>query len=159
MVLRVHIADACVAAESCMVLLEMLKYGLTTSSEATAALAEAARRTHPSDASVQKRASDLIDWLLASHPTPSTSAGVSLEHAALDRVSELQRRRDFASLVRDMDAFPECEELQVAGCEAIRQIIFQGGSLEEAAAAGAVECVVRAVDLFRHSGKTLSRVE
>lgn len=53
---------------------------------------------------------------------------LSPERAALARVAELQRSLDFASLVRDMDAFPECEELQVAGSFAIGNIICGGGS-------------------------------
>ena len=61
----------------------------------------------------RKNASELVSQLLALHPTPN--AGVLPERAALARVDELKGRRDFASLVRDMDAFPECEELQVQG--------------------------------------------
>ena len=82
-----------------------------------------------------------------------SNASVSPERLALARVAELQQRRDFASLVRDMDAFLELEELQLSGCKAIRRIIFEGGSCEEATAAGAVECVVRALDLFQHSAE------
>ena len=70
------------------------------------------------------------------------------------RVEKLRARRDFASLVSDMDAFPELEELQQAGCQAVCDIIQHGGSREEAILAGAVECVVRALDLFQHSAET-----
>ena len=146
--------DVIVASVGCFALSTMLEHGLASSIDATAAanLAEAARRAHPSDADVQKSASDLINKLLELLSTLS-NAGVSPDRAALERVDELQRRRDFASLVREMDAFPECEELQLAGCKAIRRIMFEGGSREEAAAAGAVECVVRALDLFQHSAE------
>ena len=153
--LRAHITDAGVASESCRALSEMLEHGLASSIDATeaASLAEAARRAHPSDATVQKSVYNLLPRLLTSNPTLS-NVGVSPERAALNRVAELKARHDFATLVRDMDAFPECEEMQVAGCRAIQQIIFQGGSEKEAAAAGAFECVVRALDLFQHSAET-----
>ena len=154
--LRLHHADADVAAGSFSTLLEMLDHGLASSIDATAtSVAEAARRAHPSDALVQKSAAELISRLLASHATPSI-ADVSPERAALDRVAELKARRDFASLVRDTDAFPECEELQRAGSLAIFDILSEGGSAKEAAAAGAIECVIRATDLFQHSAKTQS---
>ena len=153
--LRAHIADACVAADACWALSEMLKHELTASIDGTAAasLAEAARRAHPFDVAVQKSASDLTARLLALPSTP-TDSGVSLERAALDRVAELQGRRDFASLVRDMNAFPEFEELQVAGCNAIGDIINDGGSQEEAAAAGAIECALHVEALFLHTANT-----
>ena len=67
------------------------------------------------------------DARLLAAPTPM-QPDLSPERAALARVAELQRSLDFASLVRDMDAFPECEELQVAGSFAIGNIICGGGS-------------------------------
>ena len=154
--LRFHMEHVGVAADSCWTLAEMLKFGLASSIDLVAAksLAEAARCAYPSNAAVHKRASDLAAQLLAA-PSASVDSGVSPERAALARVAELHRRRDFASLVRDMDAFPECEELQQAGCEAIRSIMRDhGGSAKAAAAAGAVEYVVRALDLFQHSAET-----
>ena len=156
--LRFHVVHASVAANSCWTLSEMVEHGLVSSinaTEAASSLAEAARRAHPSDVAVQKSASNLISRLLTSHSTPS-NAGVSPERAALDRVAELKVRRDFASLVRDMDTLPECEELQRAGCYAFFDILSDGGSAKEATAAGAVECVVRALDLFQHSADTQS---
>ena len=86
--------------------------------------------------------------------THTTVLNSSPKRAALARVAELKERRDFASLVHDMDAFPELEELQRAGCAAFSLMLGDDGSWEDAAAAGVVECVVRALDLFQHSAET-----
>ena len=153
--LRAHTADAGAARACCMALYNMLEHGLASSIDvgAAASLAAAVLRTHRSDETVQAYASRLVDLLLKSQPTPLV-AGVSPERAALARVAELKGRRDVASLVRDMDAFPECEELQRDGCEAIDDFIRDGGSSSAASKAGAVECVVRALDLFPFSADT-----
>ena len=133
----------------------MLEHGLASSIdvEAAASLAAAALRSHPSNDYVQKSASRLSGLLLEYRSTPLV-AGASPERATLARVAELKGRRDFASLVHDMDAFPECEELQRAGCDAIDDIIRDGGTPEEAAATSAVACVVRALDVFPYSADT-----
>ena len=137
--LRVHMSDAAVASCGCSALSEMLKQGLESTIDATAAsqLAEAACRSHPADAAVQKIASDLVSLLLEFHPTPSIG-GVSPVDAALHRVAEVKECHDFASHVRDMDAFPECEELQVAGCNAFVEALDAGDSENDASAAGAI---------------------
>ena len=153
--LRAHTADAGVARTCCMALYNMLEHGLASSIDvgAAASLAAAALRTHRSDETVQINASRLADLLLKSQPAP-LEAGASPEHAALARVAELKGRRDFASLVRDMDTFPECEELQYKGCVAVFDLFDNSGSGEEAAAAGAIECFARSLDVFPYSAKT-----
>ena len=153
--LRAHVDNASVSNASCYALCIMQRCGAAPSIDAveTASLAAAALRAHPFDDAVQKDASTLSNLLLGSNAAPP-SVGASPERAALARVAELKGRRDFASLVRDMDAFPECEELQCAGSDAIDDIIREGAWPEEAAAAGAIECVVRTLDLFPFSADT-----
>ena len=131
-----------------------LNASATSSDDAAAALAraDAALRSHPSVAIVQKNASLLLERL--EHPSTPLVDGALPERAALARVAELKGRRDFASLMRDMDAFPECEELQRAGCDAIDDILQHGESHEEAATAGAIECIVQALVLFPFSADT-----
>ena len=73
-----------------------------------AELAKLTARAHPTNGFAQ-RLMQLIS------PSAATSdMAVSPEHAVLARVADLKARSDFASLVRDMDAFPELEELQRA---------------------------------------------
>ena len=153
--LRTHAAHPGVAQACCLSLYNMLEHGLASSIdvEAAASLASAALRAHPSDEYVQMNATLLAKRLLECRSTPLVD-GASPERAALARVAELKGRRDFASLERDMDAFPECEELQRDGCDAIYDILEEGGSHEEAAAAGAIECVVRSLDLYPYSANT-----
>ena len=155
--MRAHVANAKLAFPCCQALCEMLQQGLASSIdvEAAASLATAALRAHPFDKSVLMSASRLAELLLKSQPTPMV-AGLSPERAALARVAELRVRLDFASLVREMDAFPECEELQQMGCHVMYDINASGGSREEAAAAGAIECVARTLDLFPYSDDTQS---
>ena len=152
--LRIHVANAEVANGCCKLLYRMLQCGLASFDlSAAASLAADALHAHHLNADIRKSASDLTTRLLA-HQSEQSVAGVSPERAALNRVDELEERRDFASLVRNMDAFPECEELQQAGCNAIFCIVDDGRLAKEAAASGAVECVIRALDLFRHSADT-----
>lgn len=155
--LRAHINDAVLVHACCLALDWMIVAGLGSSIsidvEAAASLAAAALLQHPSDAGVQKIASQLTEHLLECRSTPLVD-GPSPEGAALARVPALKERRDFVSLERDMDAFPEYEELQCAGCDAIDDIISDGGSRDDAAAAGAIECVVRVLDLFPRSADT-----
>ena len=129
----------------------MVVYGLASSIdvEAATSLAADALRAHPSDENVQAYASRL-DLLLKSQPTPLVD-GASPERNALARVAELKGRRDVASLVRDMDAFPECEELQRDGCDAIGDTCMDRGSWDEA---GAIGCIIRSLDLFPYTADT-----
>ena len=153
--LRAHITDAEVAHASCSALCSMLVNGLASSIvvEAAASLAAAAHRTHPSDEDVQTSASSLAERLLEYCSTPLVD-GASPECATLARVAELKGRHDFVSLVRDMNAIPQCEELQCDGCDAIYAILEDGGLREDAAAAGALECILRSLDLFPFSAGT-----
>ena len=132
----------------------MLQHGLKDVPEQAALLAHlaAACSAHPADTEVQRQAKRLTH-LLTPRAAP-TGVAASPKRAALARVTELKERRDFVALVGDMDSFPELEKLQQAGCMAIRYIIPNGGSWEEAARVGAIECVVRAFDLFQHNAET-----
>ena len=151
--LLAHISNADVARVCCKALFVMLVRGHeqgiapTIDVEAITALKADALRAHPSNAAVEASVQRLTMGLLY-------DCSASTELAALDRVAELKGRRDFASLVRDMDAFPECEELQRDGCDAITDILSDGGSCEKAAAASAIECVTRTLDLFPYSADT-----
>ena len=152
-VMRAQADDAKMVGVCCLVLSGMLINGLDATVEILT-LAKLAARMHPAYTLVQESAADLIQ-LLPSSAAPSV---VSVSPAAaLARVAHSQVNRDFASLVLDMDAFPELEELQQAGCIAMYGTLMIGDAEEEAAAAGAVECVVRALDLFQHSAETQLR--
>ena len=150
--LRTHIDNVELVGICCATLTRIvMQHGDDVPVEA-ADLAELAARRHL-QRDIQAQAKRLIK-LLAPSAAPS-GMDVSPEHAALARVEELKARRDFASLVRDMDAFPELEELQRAGCLVICDILVDDRSLQhEAAAAGVVECVIRALNLFQHSATT-----
>lgn len=154
--LRAHTADADATHMCCLLLAIMLDCGLASSIdfEAAASLAAAVLRAHPSDESVQRSASELDRKLLEYGSTSSPAYVFLPERAAIDRVAELKGRLDFESLVCDMDAFPDFEELQRAGSDAMDEILSDGGSHEDAVAAGAIECVVRALVLFPHSAET-----
>ena len=149
--LRTHIDNAELVGFCCATLTRMvMQHGYDVPVEA-ADLAELAVRTHLVDSLVQWHAKHLVK-LLAPSAAPSGMA-VSPERAALARVEHFKAHRDFASLVNNMDAFPELEELQRAGCVAISEML-EDGSREVLVTAGVVECVVRALDLFRHSAET-----
>ena len=157
--LRAHFADSSVADACCTALSSMLGGELASSIDADAAESSVAAvlRTHPSDTDVHKTASRLAERILEYRTTPLVD-GASPECFALARVAELKECCDFASLVRDMNAFPQCEELQCDGCDAIHAILQDGGSCEEAVAAGATECIIRTLDLFPHSAGTQGMV-
>ena len=148
--LRNHINDARLVAACCVTLAQMMEHGDVMPAE-VAELAEVAVRIHPADASRQSYAKHLMNSLASSAALPGMT--MSPERAALARVAGLKASRDFATIMNDMDAFPELEELQRAGCLAM-YVILGGGSHQEAVTAGAVECVVRALDLFHHSAET-----